>query len=346
MKKTLFAAALMFVASNAMASQARMDAVQGSRTVADDFTRLFLEPSKMWSGDIKDQVLFEDSTGGFIMSSGDSSKWGLYLGKQSSILDLFTAINGAALAAPFATINNPLHVFYGADMGGNKLGFNFYYANSKEEGTNPEFTQSFMGLAAGIEADGWNANLAMGLGGSMENTTANEKYTAKSNMKLNAEYDLSENSLVFLEYTTAAAEKDDGTVTEGKQNAYALGYERGVSKDGAHFFYGVKYVSDSTEVGATKTDKQNLPLYFGVEAAANSWLTLRGAYSQHVLIGSEKTGNATETMTTASSYTAGAAVTLGNFMIDGSINIGNNAANNFGGGNNDWMTNAALTYNF
>lgn len=347
MKKTLLAVATLALAGNAMASQVRMNSLQNSRTVRQDFVDMFVQPSVMWSGEVADQVLMENSTGGFLMSSGEDSKYGIYFGKQAEIA---TLINGVAGAAPFnEAINNPLHVFYGRNMGGMNWGFNLYYANSKREATAPNYTQNFMGVAAGVDGGSWRADLAFGLGANIENTTAgNDAVKGDLNARLQAEYDVQEDLRAYFDMTQAGVTRTTaGTDTQGKNNKMALGIERRVAKEAATFFYGAALQTEKTEIGTTTAvDTQSLPVYFGVEAEATSWLVLRGSVSQPVLVGSSKAAAGTDTLVGGPTYAAGAGVKLGNFLIDGNISVGNNVANNFGGGANDWMTNAAITYNF
>jgi hypothetical protein len=346
MRKTLLAAASLMLASNAMASQVRMDSLQNSRTVRQDFVDMFFQPSVMWSGEVADQVLMEKNTGGFLMSSGEEAKYGIYFGRQPTIKSL---INAVTAAAPFnENVNNPLHVFYGRNMGGMNWGFNLFYANSKRESVAPNYTQNFMGLAAGVDGGSWRADLALGLGAKIENTTSGtDSVKGDTNARLQIEYDVATDLRAYADVTQAGVTfTQSGTDTKGTNNVMKVGIERRMTKEANTFFYGVAIRTEKTEIAsATVADTQTLPVYFGFEAEATSWLVLRGSINQHVLIGSSKSGSATDTLLGSPTYNAGAGVKLGNFLVDGFISVGSTAGN-FGGGANDWMTNAAVTYTF
>lgn len=346
MKKSLFAAALMLVAGNVMASQSRVGALGGSRQVADDFVDMFSQPSNMWSGDIKDQVLIENGTGGFLMTADESSKYGMYFGYQPSSLSLYTGMSGVTTTdAIFSSVDKPLNLFYGRDMAGMKWGFNLYYANSKTEVTTPS-TKSFTGITAGVEGQGWNANVTLGLGGKISDDTTTETIQSTSNIAVKAEYDLSESVIVYGDYVMAGAKSENtATLVESAVTTMNLGVERKVAKEAATFFYGARLFTKTTEekVAGTKREEQSLPLYFGVEADATSWLVLRGSVTQAVLIDSNKTAGGVDSLSGTPTVAAGAGLRLGNFLLDGGITAGTT-----GGALNttNLMSNVALTYNF
>lgn len=347
MKKTLLASALLVVSGNAMASQVRVDALQNSRQVNQDFVEMFAQPSTMWSGQIKDQALMENSTGGFLMSSGDDSKYGIYLGRQPSLalFNVALADAGSAVAAPYNTVNTPLNVFYGRNMGGMNWGFNFLYANSKSAGGALDYTQNFMGLAAGVDGGSWRADLSLSLGGKIENQTASTDVTGAQNMRLQAEYDLSEDLRVYADVTQGGAKATMPAVGESAVMNMQVGIERKMVKDGATFFYGAALNNNSTErkTTAVKNEVQSLPVYFGLEADATSWLVLRGSVRQAVLVGSDKTGAATDTLVGGPTYAAGAGIRLGNFMVDGTVTAGATGGTLTSA---PFMSSVALSYNF
>jgi hypothetical protein len=345
MKKTLLAVATVALASNAMASQIRMDTLGNARTVRQDFVDMFVQPSVMWSGEVTDQVLMENGTGGFLMSSGDDAKYGIYFGRQSSIANLYSLAGAPFNAAPFSNaINNPLHFFYGRDMGGMKWGFNLYYAASKQE-VPAGYEQAYSGVALGVDGGSWRADLALGLGSKVEDTTNSNNIKGDSNMRFQVEYDVASGLRAYVDVTQAGVTGTVGsTEKKVKYEKTALGIERKMSKDAANFFYGARLENGVTDVAGTKTETQSLPIYFGVETDATSWLVLRGLVSQPVLLGATKVPGGTNSMTSGLTYRAGAGLRLGNFLVDGSIGLGSGTSNTLDSSN--LMTKTAITYNF
>jgi len=348
MKKTLLAVATLALASNAMASQVRVDTLGHARTLRRDFVDMFAQPSVMWTGEVADQVLMENGTGGFLMSSGDDAKYGVYFGRQSSITSLYTLAGAPFNAAPFNNaINNPLNVFYGREMGGMKWGFNLYYASSKQEvPTSSQYQQAYSGVAVGVDGGSWSADLALGLGSEVKNLTNSDKIKGDTNLRVQVEYDVASELNVYLDVTQAGVTGTSGSnETKVKNEKTALGIERKMSKDAANFFYGARLENGVTDVAGTKTETQSLPIYFGVETDATSWLVLRGSVSQPVLLGKTKVTGGTNSMLNDLDYKAGAGIRLGNFLVDGSIALGKAAASSTLDSSN-LMANTAITYNF
>ncbi len=358
MKKILFAIAALSVATSAYASDARFKALNRSRTVDHDFVELFEQPSRIWT--LKDQALLDNdgtnNQGGFILSS-ETAKYGVYFGHQSELLQalspVITGATGLNLNAEYTKFDNPLNVFYGREMGGLKYGFNFYYTNSKRETTTVTPTaKNAMGLAAGIEAEGWDVNLVLGLGAEIKDNTTptatSDKLTGTTNLKLQGEYALAEDLLSYAVITMGGLKGTTGVVTDAEitATAYELGIERIFKKEAARFFYGASLLMEKADVKATGTtttvkDNQLVPLYFGLEADAASWLVFRGSIKQNVLIGTEKAGTTTDSLVGTPTMVAGVGIKLGNFMLDGNAQLAGGTINA-----TNLVTQTALTYTF
>ena len=99
---------------------------------------------------------------------------------------------------------------------------------------------------------------------------------------------------VYASYVSAAGKLSPtgGTEVKGSVSEMMVGYERKMKSDSSHFFYGANYnmttAKNDRSTFDTKVESTTLPVYFGIEAEAASWLTLRGQVSKAVLIDTVK----------------------------------------------------------
>jgi hypothetical protein len=381
MKKTLLIAALTMMSAPAFASKARMAALgttttfYGSHTVASDIQQVFEQPSKMW--DLADQMTIEfggtgttyadaaagtgdgtgavaanntpNAEGGFIRSH-DNAKWGAYIGHQST--SLLTLLAASTTKLEMRRMENPINLWYGMKMNDMNWGFNVYYASSKHEGATPN-TKSSYGVSAGVQADKWNANAVIGLGAKAtdDNETtaaALKEFKANSSWKLQGEYVINDNLLGYGAYTMFGGKGTDGVdadLTDLEVTMFNLGVESKLKSDMAHFFYGASINSMTTKekVFDTKIEQMVMPVYFGVEADAASWLVLRAALHQNVLLAETKRSAAGTDAKQSNDSTVGsfgAGLKFGKLMIDGALVAGTTGDLNA----NNFMTNTSLTY--
>lgn len=377
-------AALISMSAPAMASKARSSALGGSHTVATDVQYIFENPQKMW--DLGDLATFEfggtgttyalgtgaatasasttaNAEGGFLRSSG-SSKWGAYVGHQSSGYMYMTTVTtnlGVAVGQHLQRMENPLNVFYGFKAGDMNVGFNAYYASSEHKTgttTAEHNKKSAMGVAAGMGNDKWNAGLVLGLAAKAEETegTNPEVFKAGMNAKLAAEFALNEEMVAFGSVTNLAGKHNaTGSATDDldfEALQLEVGVESKVKSDMVHFFYGAAIQNSTAKnkvTGASleKVEKMIMPVYFGLEADAASWLVLRSSLKQNVLLASTKFSSTTTTSDGSNSddsteATVGAGLKFGKLMFDGTLSAqtaGKLSAT-------DVLTNASLTYMF
>lgn len=333
MKKSLVTLSVLAAASSAMASQVRFDSLQGARTTRQDFVEMFAQPSVMWSGEVKDQVLFENSSGGVIRTDGEM-RYGFYVGREPALLSNPVWTTGATHldnSAIYTTTGMPLNFFYGRDTGSLKWGLTAFLATSKAEKTAVEFDKSAYGVALGVDGNNWRVDAAIGLGINFKNNTANEELKGKANNRIQAEYDLNENWRLWADF--AQAEVEGSGAYNGKATSTTIGAERRLSQG---FFYGLRYTASEVDI-AGKTETSSLPLYLGAEADVSEWLVLRGVYSQALTSSTKAGGNtATRTLSDAATVTGGAGLKLGSSLVD--ITTGVAAGAFFG--------RVAYTYNF
>ncbi len=327
MKKSLVTLSVLAAASSAMASQVRFDSLQGARTTRQDFVEMFAQPSVMWSGEVKDQVLFENSSGGVIRTDGEM-RYGFYVGREPALISTPIWVTPTGLLNPTGL---PVNLFYGRETGSVKWALTAFVASSKVEKTNPEFEKSAYGIAGGVDGGNWRVDAAIGLGINYKNKTSNQETKGKANNRIQAEYDLTENWRLWIDYTQAEVETPSNTTN--KLTRTSVGGERRL---GHGFFYGIRYDMTTVEIGS-KTETKSLPLYLGAEADVNDWLILRGVYSKPLTSSTTAGGNtSTNTFADAATVTGGAGLKLGSSLVDITTGV---AAGTF-------FNRVAYTYNF
>jgi hypothetical protein len=294
--------------------------------------------------------------GGFFREMGAFS-YGVYLGNEndaeSGIRNQRDATGGANAggyggsaiamgAAGFQDYDNPLDLFFGGDMG-IQWGARISYAKGEvDTGTAATKTEhSAMGLGLGIVMGDLDVYGSMKLKDESkgDGTTADAKYEA-GGMQLGLGYNLGDLRVYAdyakqdAEYTSAAgAAKNE---TDQTSMIFGVAKTHEVSSS-SRVWYSLSYNNTKGEDkdGAAATNNQEqtntrLLLGVGMEAEANSWLTLRGSVTGPFMI------NETETKTTTTNkqtnanqvdVNAGATLSFGKLKIDGSIGTSASARN-------------------
>lgn len=354
MKTALVLLAATLLSAPAFASKARVTALGGSSQVTD-VQDIFEKPSYLGKFGEFATIEMGDSTiggavdaeGGFVKNHGDA-KLGFYLGRKSAYT------NGYRAALGMLGQENPFEVLYGWKNGDMNLGASFSYSNSDKKAAKTK--QSAMGIRVGAYTDMWDASLIMGLGSSAEdNSTAGseKKATGTSGMAINAGYNINENLYGTFVYATDGFKYEVAGVEAAAQDfsRMNLGLSSGWKKDGVHFFYGANYNTDTTTYKKTtpstndgkKDVTTTLPVHFGMEADANTWLTLRSSLSQNVFLSSVKAmdGDA-DTVANNTTAALGAGLKFGKLTVDGSMSAGTTGTLTL----DNVLTNASLTYMF
>lgn len=386
MKKVMLFAAVSMMSASVFASKARVTALQNSQTVSYDFQDLFEKPNRMMSLSDQVSFEWgspsisytgntagssPNSEGGFFRSFG-SSKLGAYIGRQSTNFTLLTS--GGALAAigsqigtQWATasgryLDNPLNIFYATKMGDMNFGASLYYANSSRKTTSQQ-SKNAQALIVGLSDEVWEVTSTLSLGAQVKDettgtATTGDQIKGDSGLRLAGHYTMG-TTRVYADYSTlsgtASTSSGNSTTKDGKLgiSAYNLGVESFIKGDGTHFFYGIAYsayneaqTGSSHQANGAKYETARMPLTLGVEAEASSWMTLRGAISQSILIDTEKVTTAAASNTNSGMHdtnvTAGLGFKFQKMTVDAVLAAGSSGqlnANTFG-------TNASLTYMF
>jgi hypothetical protein len=361
MKKTLVIAALALAATPAMASKARLNALNNSAHL-EDIQDTLTNPSKIMSHG--DWLTFEmgnnnytaasqadpRAEGGFSRGMGDA-RYGFYLGSHPSWV---TQVRTTGVTGTYLTNENPINLFYGAKAGDMAWGVGLGYSNSDKKTTKEK--QSAFGLNAGVSANNWDAALNVGLMNTYKNeatAAAPVDFKGTNAIALNGNY-----TVETLTYNASVAmnggkEEVNGAETHKRTiNTYNLGVVNSHKADGADFFYGVNYImttdKDQVAAGDNKTETSSLPVFAGIEADATSWMVLRASVRQNFILGSTKTEVAgvgeSDTIRQNTTVAAGAGLKFGKLLLDGTLEGASNSSASLNG--NALLANAALTYMF
>lgn len=314
--------------------------------------------------------------GGFVRSTGDT-KYGLYFGRTSA----FT--NGARRSFGFLRQENPLELQY-AQKGAMNWGAAFNYSSSDLKAATNTKKQSAMGARFGASADNWEAFAVVGLGSSADGNDAknipsrdidgdgafdanelivlsadpNSKYKGTIGFKLGGAYKVDTTRMYAKYYmdgfqyeSTVNTTYNDLKMTQSQLD---LGAIETMKFDAGHWFYGAAIqmfeAKTSITAGDIKTTATYLPFLVGVEHDATSWMVLRAAVTQNVLLGSKKIDDGSlsvmpddaNTPRNNTKLAAGLGLKFGKWAVDGSW-----AASSTGNINTaSLMTNLGMTYNF
>lgn len=333
MKKSLLFVALTFLSASAFASKARVAALGGSMTKADDVQDAFMNPAKIFGfGDLLTiEYAAADEEGGVFRSNGDT-KYGVYFGHRSAgFASLVSNVNTAIPAATLLGEQNPFEIFYGQKGGDMRWAASFIYSNGEDKLANKK--ANTMGFRVGAATDVWEAYASVGLAGESKNTTTGVDVTAKNDLGLTVGGQYASGDVLYYgAYDSRSGKGSQGTAPETKftRSQITVGAESKMKGDASHFFYGVRYNMVNTKAGDAKDDASNLPVYAGVEADAATWLVLRGSVSQSVLVNSNKADNGTGTTTkdntglTDTAANLGAGFKFGKLWIDTALTAGTN----------------------
>lgn len=281
-KSILTATAVLTMAAPAMASKARMAALQNAPHIADAQS-IFDNPARAYlMGDFATLEMGATSTsrvgangpenyttnggtagigtyysagaeGGFVRSYGDS-KVGVYLGRKSPFTTRVRSILG------FTGQENPLEIMYGFQAMDLKWGASFNYSKSEPKTAGAAQKQDAMGIRLGVNATTWEAALSLGLGSKatgnaasalgLTTADADSEYKGTTGFKVSGGYWLDQ-TYIFANYYQDGVELSGMTgagdfagVTEAKieQSQYEIGVIDTIKADGVNFFYGVSYI--------------------------------------------------------------------------------------------------------
>lgn len=361
-KNALVIAGLALLSTSAFASKARMEALgTNAGKYVSDKGRVFTNPAAInthknyivteWgNAQGTDSDTSPRAEGGFFREVGSLS-YGLYFGnnggrntgKGAVGADLTVAAN-----QKFLSQDNALDLFIGGDAG-LQWGARLHYANSKDERTTAaeKRENSALGVGVGIVMGDMDvyANVDISDKSKGNGVDASFESKLKPSFTVGASYAWS-GFTFFAEVESDKTEEKTATTTTTKNFNIVAGAGRVMEINPTARVIGSMAIAlNKEEVGSVETKETLLPVSFGFEADATSWLTLRGSVGQNVVLGETKTGS--QKQTTSSTFVhGGATLNFGKLAIDGVI--GKEAAGTKSGKlhTDELLSRVGVTYNF
>ena len=354
MKKTLVIAGLALLSTNAFASKARLEALEGYNGAASlyisDKGNIFRNAATInthknfvvteWgaAATATDTVGAPRAEGGFFKDAG-SLAYGLYFGRDA---------NNDTRPAAYLDQDNSLDLVIGGDAG-LQWGARLHYSNGKDETAAVKKKQSAFGLGLGVvmgAAEGY-ANIDLS-DKSEGGAAAGDEWKQKPSFTIGGSYAWSGYTF-FGQFNNGKSEEKVGTATTtNKTTAFTVGAGRVMEiNPTARVIMDASLDYTKNTIPASKTTTMGLPVTVGFEADATSWLTLRGSVGQNVILNSNKVENTpgTTTKSTVANTTtvkAGASLMFGKLAIDGSIGTMATGTLN----TDNLLSRAGVTYNF
>ena len=331
--KQLLVVAIMLSTATSFAARSRMNALGNPRHIQNDSATLHTNPAYLHN--VADSVTLESGSTSTNVASGSvttgaeatlvrtmgDAKFALNLGHDdATVADLRDEANADL------TQQNPLELTYGMKMGdmnvGAALGYSKY--NDKKADAKEDTTL----LKVGTQTATFDVAVSVSLVDKV--TSGTNEYKGGSNINVVGGYWIDADlyaygSIGMNGYKTSTGGSD---TADYKSNEYEVGVIHTIKNDGSEFFYGVGLNSTKTEDSLGNKDESSemsLPVMVGIEANAASWLTLRGAVVQTVLISDSKTEDNTGTLTekapgdNTTTFTAGAGLKFNKVTLDGSL---------------------------
>ncbi len=364
MKNALLFAAIAMMTVPAMASKARLIALNNASHL-QDIQQIFTNASLLSVHG--DWVTFEmganpgsnvntttpTAEGGFSRAMNDS-KYGFYLGHHSAFAGESRLSSTTITGKTYLTDENAVNLFYAhkADL---NWGVGLNYANSDKKSLGTK--QSALGVNAGVSSSLWDAGLDVGLTNTFKQDTlagtAVADFTGKTAIGLNGRYFMDTMTFSAL-YSINGGKDQVAPESDFELNHFNLGVENSHKTEGADFFYGIKYAFDALKNKAAGGDKKSemtsLPVYAGIEADAASWLVLRASVTQNFLLGSTKNEFATtgesNTISNNTVVAAGAGLKFNKLQLDGTFAKASGGSATGALNSSDLLANASLTYMF
>lgn len=357
-KHVVLAAGLAVLSTNAFATKARMEALgqnanRGSLFIQDN-RNIFRNAAQVNS--MKNYVVTEWGTanyatddtsaapkaeGGFFREAGAFS-YGLYFGSDinnfGNIRTGTAPVTGgmAVGEAGFLSPGNKLDLFLAGDAGVVEWGVRLGYGANKDKASSATATPATFERKA--------SNLDLGLGiifGDLQAYTnldivnkseggsqSNDEWEGDFGWELGVNYTFM-GYTAWVEYGRQGAEYTNNGATTNKPEWERANWDIGVGRthevsSSGRVYYSLGYMetADETKAGTVKQTghTKSMPLTFGYEADATSWLTLRGSIAQDVNVFRSRRDGANTT-----DVAAGGTLNFGKLKVDGTIGTLNNA---------------------
>jgi hypothetical protein len=328
-KHIVVAAGLAVLSTGAFATVARMsalnqDTAQGSYYMDDE--RNAFRSAGAFSGNY---VYFEhgsngangDAQGG-VFREGGSMNYGLYINS-----DINNNLANSASGANPARFDLFLKSNSGMNWGV-RLGYESITVDAaNEDGSTFDFS---------VNGDLGGANVWFSMAPATD-TLAGADGT-ESDMQVGATMAMGDHTL-FAEY-----DSEGGAANADAATRITVGAARTHSTDSGMWFYDISLNMTTAEGNVDGVDRTTVPVTFGFESKATSWLTWRASIQQSVFGALDSNGN--EASARTANLGVGASLTWGDLRVDGVVSNANTAAGAGTLGSDGFMSNVSAVYNF
>ncbi|MBC7466295.1 MAG: hypothetical protein H7256_09910 [Bdellovibrio sp.] len=293
--KSFILALIVLMSVNAFATKARLQALNNSFHVVDPQT-MFGNPLDVMgmknfisleSGSQTVTNTSENAEGSISYGLNDHSQFAVAVGhKDDAIMGVRSLINNTT-GLTYDTPQNPIHLFYGIKGEDVVYAFNISYSNKNVKVTPSKESSALASF--GAQWGNYQAYVVTTLINTAE--YANNKFEGAGYVNLAGRLTLDTMTL-GLDLYTAKAKSSTASVETASDNyqAIVVGLVDVRSKDGSDFFYGAQAVASDLKNRTMDKDfkRTTLPIWFGIEAKGNDWLTVRGSIQQTILINQSK----------------------------------------------------------
>ncbi len=347
---------LLLAGGNLFASKARLESLsQNSSTGSNyilDSRSVFKNPGLMneytnfiiteWGSDAMNNA---DSNTNPKAEGGLFKKWGyfnygVYLGNEDARANALRKLAEGTSTSGLLEQDNRVDLFFGGDAGF-EWGVDIYFSNNQDEindgntlAVTLDRTQNTAGGRFGIVQNQFAAYANIGIRDESNGSIYTDKaanYDGKLNLTVGGNYFLSSSLNIFAEVNRRGFDyKANGAKKEYKEQTILVGVGHIMElSNKAKVFMDANlkvYQNELTSSASTALDQWMIPLTFGLEAPALSWLSLRGSVSQYVF--SSTTNDygkgvvkKKKNMNNTTAVNAGASLIFGAVAIDGVVGL-------------------------
>lgn len=338
-----------------------------------DYRNIFLNPATI--NRLENQVSLEwgeesvsdspKAEGGVIHKMGEWNL-GVHFGRAAEGTSSIVSSQSDISATSFYPAQNSFDITFGKE-GGMPWGAGIHYANSKyDRGASanlPDKEGSIIALRGGLIGDRYTSYLAWDITNlsKTENVGgSHDDYKNKLAVDLGASYDLSSTRLASLQLKTRSADFDNGagqTGTHDKRSFKLDYFDKFFTKEGTSIFCSLGISWSETVVnyavisGVPKNQKTlvALPVSLGIESEVTSWMTLRSALTQSIVISDFSlidggTSDYKENNGANTSISAGMGIKFNSFEVDATFAGADDDSGAING--SKLMANTSMTYRF
>lgn len=267
---------------------------------------------------------------GTLIKTFDFGTLGVTMGHQE---DIITSNRIASGVVGIDGQQNPIQIGYGMKVSDLNVGAALVYSNYNDKASAVDTKESTMGIKAGVLTSAFYANAMLMFTDKYE--TAAADYKGDLGVQLNGGYFLTPDTGIHATVISKGFKEDTSGAEQTSLSAKVMVIDT-LNSEAGQFFYGagILWGKDEDKAADVKTDILALPVIFGLEVNANSWLTVRGSVSQNVLL--SKDGDQDPSLNTTT-FAGGLGLNFNKISVDGAVTT---SANEYVGGK------ASVTYMF